>query len=244
MRAPLEAALEAVALRLAEHRVPFLLGGSALLDALGLDVEVRDVDLMLRPEDRAAFEAACGGVAASPSRPSRARCSPATGRPRSTSAGSRSRASAASAFAGGAAGAVPGRRARAATAPREVPLCDPAVWLELYRAYKPEKAALLERRLRLGREVREPPARRSSARGRLIGLSPSNPPLDARGLETLPLRPAVGPAGATPTRSPSGAGQVRGVVERPQQPVADAELHDPRDRAVVGVDEGERARAA
>jgi hypothetical protein len=25
-----------------------------------------------------------------------------------------------------------------------VPLCDPAVWLELYRAYKPEKAALLE----------------------------------------------------------------------------------------------------
>jgi hypothetical protein len=33
----------------------------------------------------------------------------------------------------------------------EVPLCDPAVWLELYRVYKPEKAALLERRLRLGR---------------------------------------------------------------------------------------------
>ena len=59
MRAPLEAALEAVALRLAAAGVPFLLGGSALLDALGLDVEVRDVDLMLRPEDRAAFEAAC-----------------------------------------------------------------------------------------------------------------------------------------------------------------------------------------
>ena len=35
---------------------------------------------------------------------------------------------------------------------------------------------------------------------------------------------------------------MRGVVERPQQPVADAELHDPRDRAVVGVDERERAR--
>src|SRR5215212_3657377 len=60
MRAPLEAALETVAARLAEHRIPFLLGGSALLDALGLDVEVRDIDLMLRPEDRAAFEAACG----------------------------------------------------------------------------------------------------------------------------------------------------------------------------------------
>jgi hypothetical protein len=32
----------------------------------------------------------------------------------------------------------------------EVPLCDPVVWLELYRVYKPEKARLLERQLRLG----------------------------------------------------------------------------------------------
>ena len=59
MRAPLEAALEAVALRLHAAGVPFLLGGSALLDALGLDVEVRDVDLMLRPSDRAGFSEAC-----------------------------------------------------------------------------------------------------------------------------------------------------------------------------------------
>jgi len=59
MQPPLEAALEAVALRLSAARVPFLLGGSALLDALGLDVTVRDIDLMLRPEDREAFEAAC-----------------------------------------------------------------------------------------------------------------------------------------------------------------------------------------
>src|SRR5919112_516333 len=59
MRAPLEAALEAVALRLGEHGIPFLLGGSALLDALGIAVEVRDVDLMLRPADRTGFEAAC-----------------------------------------------------------------------------------------------------------------------------------------------------------------------------------------
>ena len=35
---------------------------------------------------------------------------------------------------------------------------------------------------------------------------------------------------------------MRGVVERPQQPVPHAELHDPRHGAVVGVDEGERAR--
>ena len=60
MRAPLEAALEAVALRLTAAGVPFLLGGSALLDALGLDVEVRDVDLMLRPEDRAASRRRAG----------------------------------------------------------------------------------------------------------------------------------------------------------------------------------------
>ena len=59
MRAPLEAALEAVALRLHAAGVPFLLGGSALLDALGLDVEVGDVDLMLRPEDRERFSEAC-----------------------------------------------------------------------------------------------------------------------------------------------------------------------------------------
>src|SRR5688572_3414238 len=59
MRAPLDAALEAVALRLAAAGVPFLLGGSALLDALGLEVEVRDLDLMLRPDDRAGFESAC-----------------------------------------------------------------------------------------------------------------------------------------------------------------------------------------
>ena len=74
MRAPLEAALEAVALRLAAAGVPFLLGGSALLDALGLDVEVRDVDLMLRPEDRDGLRGRLRGVARSPRPPSRARC--------------------------------------------------------------------------------------------------------------------------------------------------------------------------
>jgi hypothetical protein len=54
------AALEAVALRLGEAGVPYLLGGSALLHALGLDVEVRDLDLVARPADRARLEAAAG----------------------------------------------------------------------------------------------------------------------------------------------------------------------------------------
>jgi hypothetical protein len=54
------AALEAVALRLRAAGVEFLLGGSALLHALGLDVAVRDVDLVVRAEDRLRFEAAAG----------------------------------------------------------------------------------------------------------------------------------------------------------------------------------------
>ena len=120
--------------------VPFLLGGSALLDALGLDVEVRDVDLMLRPEDRARVR---GGLRATGSSSVTTepgdRCSPATGRRRSTSTAWRSRASAASAFAGGPAAPFRAGGSRR-TAPPTSPLCDPAVWLELYRVYKPEKA--------------------------------------------------------------------------------------------------------
>src|SRR5688500_5725082 len=155
MRAPLEAALEAVALRLHEARVPFLLGGSALLDALGLDVEVRDVDLMLRPEDRAAFETACAewlvGVTTQPG-------------PVLTSdwkatldvGGVEVEGLGGLGVSGG-----PAAPFRAAGTRRyggaEVPLCDPAIWLELYRVYKPEKAVLLEGQLRLGREAREPP---------------------------------------------------------------------------------------
>ncbi len=54
------AALEAVALRLRGAGVPFLLGGSALLHALGLDVSVRDIDLVLRSEDHDAVRDAAG----------------------------------------------------------------------------------------------------------------------------------------------------------------------------------------
>jgi hypothetical protein len=56
----LAAALEAVALRFEAAGVPFLLGGSALLAALGLEVTVGDLDLVARAEDRAAVEAAAG----------------------------------------------------------------------------------------------------------------------------------------------------------------------------------------
>jgi hypothetical protein len=54
------AALEAVALRLQRAGVPFLLGGSALLHALGIPVGVGDLDLVLRPEDHDRLRAAAG----------------------------------------------------------------------------------------------------------------------------------------------------------------------------------------
>jgi hypothetical protein len=142
MRAPLEAALETVALRLNAVGVPFLLGGSALLDALGLDVPVRDIDLMLRPEDRIAFTEACAPWLVS-----------VTEEPGDvlTSAWKATLDVVGVEVDGlgglGVRGAAPAPF-RAADTRRygaaEVPLCDPAVWLELYRAYKPEKAALLE----------------------------------------------------------------------------------------------------
>jgi hypothetical protein len=56
----LAAALTAVVRRLEGAGVAVLLGGSALLHALGLDVAVRDLDLVVAPEDRAAAEAAAG----------------------------------------------------------------------------------------------------------------------------------------------------------------------------------------
>src|SRR5215210_5181292 len=153
MRAPLEAALEAVALRLGEHGIPFLLGGSALLDALGLDVEVRDVDLMMRPEDREKFEAACAdwlaGVTTEP------------GAVLTSAWKATLDVDGVEVEGLGGLGVTGGPAApfRAAGVRRygraDVPLCDPAVWLELYRAYKPEKALLLERQLRLGGEVEE-----------------------------------------------------------------------------------------
>src|SRR3954468_5906728 len=148
MRAPLEAALAAVAARLSSHGVPFLLGGSALLDALGLDVEVRDVDLMLRPADRDAFEAACAewlrGVTTEPGGVL-ARAREAT----LDVDGVEVEGLGGLGFTGGP--PVPFRASGSRRYGRaEVPLCDPAIWLELYRVYKPERAELLETLRRAG----------------------------------------------------------------------------------------------
>jgi hypothetical protein len=132
------AALDAVAERLREHDVPFLLGGSGLLHALGIDVPVRDIDLMLRAEDRGRFEAAAGGwlvtVTTDPG-------------PVLTSVwkatldvlGGEVEGLGGLGFAGG-----PVLPFRAGGEWRGVPLAAPEIWWAAYRAYKPDRAALLE----------------------------------------------------------------------------------------------------
>ena len=142
MRAPLEAALETVAARLHAAGIPFLLGGSALLDALGLDVEVGDIDLMLRPGDRGAFESACA--------PWLVAVTTEPGEVLSSDWKATLDVDGAEVEGLGGLGVRGGPAApfRAAGSRRygavDVPLCDPVVWLDLYRVYKPEKAELLE----------------------------------------------------------------------------------------------------
>jgi hypothetical protein len=142
MRAPLEAALEAVALRLAAGGVPFLLGGSALLDALGLEVDVRDVDLMLRPQDRAGFEAACAEwLVAVTTDPGEVLSS--DWKATLDVGGVEVEGLGGLGFAGGA--TVPFRAGGSRTyGAVPVELCAPEVWWALYRVYKPERAALME----------------------------------------------------------------------------------------------------
>jgi hypothetical protein len=142
----LAAALEAVALRLQAARVPFLLGGSALLHALGLDVAVRDLDLVARPQDRDALEAAAAEwlVATTTER------TPLWRSPwKAELAVGASEVEVLGGLAwtladGGRTVAMPFRaegtwRCGAA----EVPLAPAAHWLLLYERYRPERAAAL-----------------------------------------------------------------------------------------------------
>lgn len=135
-------ALETVALRLRAAEIPFLLGGSGLLHALGLDVPVRDVDLVLREQDRAALEAAAGewlvGVSTEPGPVMRSAWIA-----RLDVGGVEVECLGGLAMAG--VGRLPFRGAGSwRVGEAEVPLADPAVWWRVYRAYKPERAKLLE----------------------------------------------------------------------------------------------------
>jgi hypothetical protein len=138
-------ALRAVAARLRAHDIDFLLGGSGLLWALGLTDEVRDVDLMAAASDEDALL-----EATSPWRRTHTRSGTelwasvwfseleVAGVPVDVIGGMAFR------HPGGVA-ALPLRAGGSVEVDGvEVPYADPALWWAVYRAYKPEKAALLE----------------------------------------------------------------------------------------------------
>jgi hypothetical protein len=131
-------ALDAVAQRLRAAEVEFLLGGSGLLFALGLEVPVRDIDLMLREEDRARFEAVVSdwliGVTTSPGE-----VLTSAWKATLEVEGCEVEGLGGLGFAGG-----PRLPFRAGGEWRGVPLAAPEVWWAAYRAYKPERAVLLE----------------------------------------------------------------------------------------------------
>ena len=129
------AALQAVVARL---DVPVLLGGSGLLSALGLDVPVRDIDLVLRPGDRAAVEALPWW---------RSTTTETTELMRSAWKATLDVDGVEVDAIGGLAWRRDGRVVvmpfRAEGEWHGVPLAPAAHWLLLYEAYKPDKAALL-----------------------------------------------------------------------------------------------------
>ncbi len=133
-------ALQLVAARLREHEIDFLLGGSALLRALGHDVEVRDVDLMLRTEDRERFEAACAEWwVATTTEPGPVLTS--DWKATLDVDGVEVEGLGGLAIAGGAKLPFRGEGEW-----HGVPLAAPEVWYEAYRVYNPAKAALLKSR--------------------------------------------------------------------------------------------------
>jgi hypothetical protein len=138
------AALEAVALRLHAAGIPFLLGGSGLLHALGADVRVRDVDLVVRPEDRARVEAAAGDwLRAVDTEPTELFRSP--WKARLDVGGVEVELIGGLAWVeGDRVAEMPFRAAGTWRCGRaEVPLAPPEAWLALYERYKPERAAQL-----------------------------------------------------------------------------------------------------
>jgi hypothetical protein len=145
------AALEAVALRLQAAGVAFLLGGSGLLHALGVPVEVRDVDLVLRPEDHDRLRAAAGDWW-------RGSSTETTALFRSPWKAELDVDGVVVEALGGLAWADGDRVARMPfraegtwrCGAAEVPLAPAAAWLLLYERHRPDRAALLAPRLAPG----------------------------------------------------------------------------------------------
>lgn len=148
MNTDVRAAVAAVAGRLGERGVRCLLGGSGMLWAVGLADTVRDVDLMVDADDRDAFAAATSQwlVRCEDDEPadglwaSRWFCELDVDGVAVDGIGSM-----ALRHAGGV--AVLPMRAGGSVEVEGVTVeyADPALWWVVYRAYKPEKARLLER---------------------------------------------------------------------------------------------------
>jgi hypothetical protein len=138
-------ALARVAARLRAEGIPFALGGSALLEVLGLTSEVGDLDLMLDPCDHDRLRAAAGGWWTSSRHGGE-------GIWRSAWLAWLAVDGVAVDAIGGFAFVLEGREVRlplrtagqAEVDGVTVPLADPALWWVAYSAYKPAKAALLE----------------------------------------------------------------------------------------------------
>ena len=187
---------------------------------------------MLRPEDRERFEAACARVAGRHHRArpgADQRLEGHAGRGRRRGRGARRPRH---------------RRRREAAVPRWGRVVwDPRSHSPLRRSGARPTASTSPRRPRCSRVDAAP-------RG-MVGAGGGSPASDDRRAGGGPRRrrgPYPEPSYDRPAqrarRSPSGASvQVGGLVEVPQQPVAGGELDDAGDRAVVGVDERERAAA-
>jgi hypothetical protein len=134
------AALERVAAALRAAGIPFLLGGSGLLHALGLDVRVGDVDLVLRAGDREAVEALpwWRSTTTAPTELMRS-----AWKARLLLDGVEVDAIGGMAWRAVDGGPVVEMPFRAEGEWRGVPLAPAAHWLLLYEAYKPETAAAL-----------------------------------------------------------------------------------------------------
>lgn len=145
MRLEQQKALETVAVRLQAHRIPFLLGGSGLLSALGLPVDVADLDLMLRAGDATAFrETAEKWIREFTTQQTDFWASDWFARLR-VDATDVDAVGGLAFKTGGHIARVPFRGAGAwRIGAVDVPLADPAVWWAIYSVYQPPKAALLE----------------------------------------------------------------------------------------------------
>lgn len=166
MDARQQGALAKLARRLDAHGLAFVLGGSGLLSALGLTVEVADLDVLLPAESHDALRTAAGEWW-------RGSRHGGDGLWRSDWLASLEVDGVPVDAVGGFAFYFEERLVRLPLRSSaaidvdgaRIPLCDPALWWVVYTAYKPAKAALLEGVVT--------PSERAGARAEL-GLGPAS----------------------------------------------------------------------